>query len=310
MQLEGIHHVTAITGDARRTSTSTRACSASASSRRRSTRTTRPLPPLLRGREGQPRRRHHVLRVPGRAPGRAGDGMVHRSAGASASGRRSTSGPSGCAGEGVEVERDGDRLALRGPEGLGLELRAGRDRRAAGRRHPEVPAESRSRASTRARLLERPERAARLLEEALGFEPAEGGWEARGERRGGVYATTSCRPSAASRAPAPCTTSPGRPTMEEHAAWRPRRGGGRAADAGHRPLLVPLDLLPRAERRALRDRDARPRLHGRRDARAPRRALVLPPASSAAGPDRGRPDAAARLARGASGVARPTTPPP
>src|SRR5438067_12333531 len=51
-----------------------------------------------------------------------------------------------------------------------------------------------------------------------------------------------------------------------------RRRVGRASDADHRPLLVQVDLLPRAERRPLRDRDARSRLRDRRAARAPRRA--------------------------------------
>src|SRR5215218_4801521 len=44
-----------------------------------------------------------------------------------------------------------------------------------------------------------------------------------------------------------------------------RRTGGRDADSRDRPLLLPVDLLPRAERRPLRDRDARP---GVRDGRA------------------------------------------
>ena len=59
-------------------------------------------------------------------------------------------------------------------------------------------------------------------------------------------------------------------TMEVHAAWPARERGGRAPDTGDRPLLVPLDLLPRAERRALRDRDARPGLRRRRRSRASR----------------------------------------
>src|SRR5262249_51696747 len=52
---------------------------------------------------------------------------------------------------------------------------------------------------------------------------------------------------------------------------RPRDLRRRAPDPGDRSLLLPLDLLPRAERGALRDRHAGPRLHRRRAARAPRR---------------------------------------
>ena len=72
---------------------------------------------------------------------------------------------------------------------------------------------------------------------------------------------------------------------------RPRRRGGRPADADHRPLLVPLDLLPRADRRPVRDRDAGAGLRGRRGSRAPRReahpaaGLRAPPRPRRAGAD-------------------------
>ena len=76
MRLEGIHHVTAIMGDAPETSTS-RACARPAA-RQEDGQPGRPdrLPPLLRGRARVGRRGHHV-RVPGRKR-RAGAGMVHR----------------------------------------------------------------------------------------------------------------------------------------------------------------------------------------------------------------------------------------
>src|SRR5204863_8241155 len=54
---------------------------------------------------------------------------------------------------------------------------------------------------------------------------------------------------------------------------RTRYRRGRPYDANHRPLLLQVDLLPRAERRAVRDRDARRRgLRGRRAGRVARRA--------------------------------------
>src|SRR5207237_354281 len=49
-----------------------------------------------------------------------------------------------------------------------------------------------------------------------------------------------------------------------------RHAGGRASDTGDRPLLVPLDLLPRADGRAVRDRDAGAGLRGGRGSGAPR----------------------------------------
>ena len=99
--------------------------------------------------------------------------------------------------------------ALRRPRGA-------RARAAGGRRpdepliaeHPEVPPSTRSRASTPCAPTPRePERSRELLEEGLGFEPA----RTRAGRRAatsaaGSTSTTPRPPSAASRAPAACTT--------------------------------------------------------------------------------------------------------
>ena len=78
------------------------------------------------------------------------------------------------------------------------------------------------------------------------------------------------------------------------AAGLAREGGRRRrpADAGDRPLLLPLDLLPRAERRPLRDRHPGPGLHRRRAGRAPRRE-ALAAARLRAPARRGRTEAAA-----------------
>src|SRR5437763_335145 len=61
------------------------------------------------------------------------------------------------------------------------------------------------------------------------------------------------------------------------AVARAGKPGGGAAHPGDRPLLLPLDLLPRAERRAVGDRDDRARLRSRRGPRAPGRAALAPP---------------------------------
>ena len=78
---------------------------------------------------------------------------------------------------------------------------------------------------------------------------------------------------AAPGASAASTTSRGGSTTSAHqaavrAADRRRRA---PADAGHRSLLVQVGLLPRARRRALRARDRRAGLRGRRGPRAPGR---------------------------------------
>src|ERR671934_44096 len=56
---------------------------------------------------------------------------------------------------------------------------------------------------------------------------------------------------------------------------RAHRRHRRKRDTDHRPLLLQVDLLPRAERRPVRDRDDRPGVCDRRAARAPRRAPVV-----------------------------------
>jgi len=78
---------------------------------------------------------------------------------------------------------------------------------------------------------------------------------------------------------------------------RPRPRRRRPRHAGHRPLLLQVRLLPRAQRHPLRARHPRPGLHHRRAAGAPRRA-PLPAARlrASARPGRGGPHTAARHA--------------
>ena len=91
-------------------------------------------------------------------------------------------------------------------------------------------------------------------------------------------------------------------TVAEHPRWEEHLRGAGVRDVGHhRPPLLPLDLLPRAQRRALRDRRRRPRLHRRRlPLEQLGSAIILPPQLEPQRErDRGAPDAAARPARAA-----------
>ena len=212
MKLEGVHHVTAITGDARAnvdfyTGVLGLRLVAKSGQPGRSAR----LPPLLRRRDGRAGRRHHVLRVPGRATGRAGAGMVHRSCGGS---RR----------------RDGARLL-----GRRLTRRARRRahgesasasptpracttssssrvrRRAVDRRSSRDPARARARRLRRRARLRGDPPASAPRARARDGRPRVGDatWELRGSAAAASSPTTRRRPSAAFRARAPCTTSPG-----------------------------------------------------------------------------------------------------
>ena len=263
------------------------------------------LPPLLRRRARPRGLGHHVLRVPRRAaPAAPAPGMVHTIVWRVGGPEAIDFWEQRLGAEGVATERDGDVLRFADPEGLGHELAVdatGDEPLSA--EHPEIPAEHALQGfDARPRVQLRP-----------GRRPARCSSACSAPSR---PATTpgSCAASAAAGAtcldPAPGRARPaGRghrpPRRVRHDGGRRTRSGSSASGgagvqllAGHRPPLLPLDLLPRAGRRPVRDRRRRPRLHGRRAARGAR--LEGDPAAearAAARADRGGPHAAARPAR-------------
>ena len=150
-------------------------------------------------------------------------------------------------------------LTFADPEGLGLELvvvETADDPLIA--ESPEIPSELALQGFHGVRATRRSPRSRSFLEDALGFESrGDTAFEARGEQRGSLYeydATDDPAIPGAGTVHHVAWSSP----IEEHEAWRQRAGGRRDSDAGHRPLLLQVDLLPRAERRAVRDRDHGP----------------------------------------------------
>ena len=249
------------------------ACSACGSSRRRSTRTTRPSTTSSTATRRAARAstsRSSSTRAR-RAAG-PGAGMVHRVVWRVGSEDALDFWAGAPRGRG---RRDGARrrgAALRrprGPRARARRRRPSRTRRSSRRTRTSRPS-TRCRASTAsAPTAERPRRARRSSP----------------RRSASSRATTATRPAATSRGSLYAYDAPpaepgiqGAGTVhhvawaavrDEEEAWRAARRRGRApADAGDRPLLLPVGLLPRAERRAVRDRDDRPGLHGRRAARA------------------------------------------
>jgi glyoxalase family protein len=191
VRLEGIHHITAITGDApRNLDFYTRVLGL-----RLAAKTVNQDDPSVyhlfyADERGRPGAEITFFEYPGAPAGRAGAGMVHRIVwrvgGADALdfwARR-------LAAEGVETERDGDRLCFADGEGLGHELEideSGDEPLAA--EHPEIPSELALRgfAAVRAHSID-PERTATVLEALMGASAVgEGTWELRGERRGARY---------------------------------------------------------------------------------------------------------------------------
>ena len=263
MKLEGIHHITAITGDA----PANVEFYVGVLGLRMVKRTVNQDDPSVyhlfyADEAGSPGADLTFFEYPGVPRGRAGAGMVHRIVHRVGERRRARLlGGAPDAARGVDAVRTDGGLRFADPEGLDHELvvsaatdapliadAPGRPARAraaglrGGARVHRRPVAQRTAAPRRARLRGRRGR-------ALGV--------ARRRARRRLRLRRAAARHAACRARAPCITSRGR------RGWTTTRPGSsaspvpaRAPDAGHRPLLVPLGLLPRAERRAVRDRHA------------------------------------------------------
>ncbi len=232
MRLEGIHHVTAITGDAPRNVD----FYAGVLGLRLVKKTVNQDDPTVyhlfyADEKGSPGADLTFFEYPGIQRGRAGAGMVHRVVWRVASEEALAFWAERLRGEGIEVVREAGRLRFEDPEGLGLELRVARTADAPlTADHPEIPADVALQGFDGVLAYSAdPERSRRFLEKTLGFAPTgDQNFDARGEERGSFYAYD--RASAWGR--------PGAGTvhhvawasrMDDHPAWRERviEGGGR-----------------------------------------------------------------------------------
>ena len=299
MRLEGIHHITAITGDAPgNVDFYTRVLGLRLVKKSVNQDDPTVYHLFYADEHGSAGSDLTFFEYPGARRGRAGRGMVHRIAWRAASEDALSFWAERLAGEGVQVGRPGPGLLrFADPEGLEHELAvdaSGDEPLIA--EHPEVPAEHALRGFAGVRAYAHdPEQSRPLLEQALAFEPSGDGWEVRGERRGGTYAYDPPPDQSGIQGAGTVHHIAWATPPAEQEAWRDavlqRR---RAPDAGDRPLLLQVRLLPRAERRAVRDRHDRPGLHDRRAGRVARpeagaAARLRAPARA----DRGDRDAAA-----------------
>ena len=249
MRLEGIHHVTCITGDAPgNVDFYTRVLGL-----RLVKKTVNQDDPTVyhlfyadeRGSAGSD---ITFFEYPGARRGRAGAGMVHTVAFGSPPRTRSASGRSASPAR-ASPRREARPAPLRGPRGprAGARRRE-RARRAARRAASRDPRRARAaRLRRRPRVLDRP-RAEQAAARAGAGLLAEGGgaeWEVRGDVRGGLYAYDA-PPAGAGVArrghgpPRRVVVHDGGPRGVAAAGDR----GGRAGHARHRPLLVSLGVLP------------------------------------------------------------------
>jgi glyoxalase family protein len=237
VRLEGVHHITLITGDApRNVDFYTRVLGL-----RLVKKTVNQDDPTVyhlfyADEQGSAGSDITFFEYPGARRGRAGAGMIHTITWRVASEAALDFWEQRLAGEADSVRRKAGRLQLEDPEGVGLELAVVEtDDEPLAAKHPEIPEEHALLGfdGVRAFAVD-PERSRQLLEQTLAFEPrGENGWEARGERRGGFYAYDEAPDERGIPGAGTVHHVAWASAMDEHEAWRQR-----VAEAGMHPTPV------------------------------------------------------------------------
>jgi glyoxalase family protein len=238
MQLEGIHHVTCITGDAPgnvRFYTGVLGLRLVKKSVNQDDPTVYHL--FYADEEGSAGADITFFEYPGARRGRAGAGMVHTVTFRVASEDAVTFWESRLAAEGVATTRTPGRLRFADPEGLGLELAVSdAPDEPLVARHPEIPADVALQGFDGVRAFAaEPEGSREPLERVLGFRATgDASWELRGQERGGLYAYDPPPASGAGASGAGTVHHVAwASTMEDHETWQRR-----VTEAGMRPTPV------------------------------------------------------------------------
>ncbi len=232
MNLEGIHHITAITGDApRNVDFYTRTLGL-----RLVKKTVNQDDPSVyhlfyADEQGSAGADLTFFEYPGTGRGRAGAGMVHRIVWRIASHEALRFWEERLSREGISVRREAASLRFEDPEGLALELRVVKTSDTPlVARHREIPAEVALQGFDGVRVYSAdPQRSRQFLQDTLGFVArGDAEFHVRGERRGSSYAydRNDVRGvSGGGTVHHVAWTS----LMDDHPAWRERvlRGGGR-----------------------------------------------------------------------------------
>jgi glyoxalase family protein len=232
MKLEGIHHITAITGDAPRNVD----FYARVLGLRLVKKTVNQDDPsvyhLFYGdEEGSPGMDLTFFEFPGVISGRAGPGMVHRIVWRVGSADAIDFWESRLAEEAQSIERHDGGLRFKDFEGLSheLEVTSASDPPLIAN-HPQVPAEYALQGFAGVRAYtDNPQASHRLLEEALGFQPHREAWQARGDQRGSFYAYDAPSSNESIQGAGTVHHVAWASPLDEHPAWRERviAGGAR-----------------------------------------------------------------------------------
>ena len=232
-ELDGIHHISAITGDA----TKNLEFYVGVMGLRLVKKTVNQDDPTVyhlfyADEQGSPGADLTFFEYPGAGRGRAGAGMIHRIGFRVGSEAALEFWARRLASAGLESTIEGDRLRFEDPEGLGLELIAAptQDRPLVAS-HPEIPEKSALQGFAGVRAFERTRYASNdFLTETMGFHRAgPDSYESRGDSRGSFYVYDAA-PAARGIGGAGTVhhvawASP----MEDHVAWRDRVIEGGAA---------------------------------------------------------------------------------
>jgi glyoxalase family protein len=231
MRLEGIHHITAITGDA---PTNVRFYSGTLGLRlvKKSVNQDDPTVSHLfyADETGSPGSDLTFFEYPGASPGQAGAGMIHRIVWRVASEEALRFWKERLAQAGIDSNREDASLRFTDPEGLDLELRV---RETTDEPliadHPEIPKELALQGFDSVRAYHfSPDRSATFLSETLGFEAiSDSVWERRGENRGSFYIYDRAPGRGISGAGTVHHIAWASP-MEQHPEWRKRAVAGGA----------------------------------------------------------------------------------
>jgi glyoxalase family protein len=236
MQLEGIHHITAITADAPK---NVEFYAGTLGLRLVKKTVNQDQPSVYHlfyaDEEGDPGSDLTFFEFPGVPVGRAGAGMVHRINWRVGSTDALDFWAKRLGDAGYESQRDGERLRFADYEGLEHELLVSdADDEPLIAEHPEIPAELALQGfdSVRAYTAD-PERSRPYLEETLGFTPGDGGWEARGDSRGGRYIYEEPPAERPMQAAGTVHHIAWAAPPSEHEAWRER-----VAESGLQPTPI------------------------------------------------------------------------